>query len=382
MITINFFTDLAPHYRGAVWSAILDHPDWDVNFFYGDSKTGIKAIDVEKGSFSSNKHRLHKVKNYWWKKERILWQSRVIRECCGPKFDYAFFTSEMSRPSTWIAAAICRLRGIQVVFWAHGLYGRERGPKLWLKKIFFHLPNKFVMYERRGKKILIDHGFKPDNLYVVFNSLDYDAHKLLNQKLQGLDKKNVFTFFSDSSLPVVIFIGRLTKEKKLNMLLEAINQVNNEATKVNLVIMGDGSERNNLEETGKVGLDNKWLYFTGACYDEEEIGKYISMSDLCVSPGNVGLTAIHSMSFGTPVATHDNMCNQGPEAGAIIDGYNGFFFKENDVNDLKNKIEEWINNIDRNLVRERSYEIVDKYYNPHYQLTVFERLFSGKKPEM
>lgn len=238
------------------------------------------------------------------------------------------------------------------------------------------------MYERRGKKILIDHGFKPDNLYVVFNSLDYDAHKLLNQKLQGLDKKNVFTFFSDSSLPVVIFIGRLTKEKKLNMLLEAINQVNDETTKVNLVIMGDGSERNNLEETGKVGLDNKWLYFTGACYDEEEIGKYISMSDLCVSPGNVGLTAIHSMSFGTPVATHDNMCNQGPEAGAIIDGYNGFFFKENDVNDLKNKIEEWINNIDRNLVRERSYEIVDKYYNPHYQLTVFERLFSGKKPEM
>lgn len=382
MIKIKFFTDLAPHYRGPIWSAILNHPDWDVNFFYGDSKTGIEGIDIEKGSFSSNKDRMHKVKNYWWKDKRIIWQSGVIRECCGPKFDYAFFTSEMSRPSSWIAAAICRLRGIQVVFWAHGLYGKEKGLKLWMKKIFFHLPNKFLMYERRGKEILIEHGFKPDNLYVVFNSLDYDAHKLLNQKLQGLDKEKVFSFFKDPSLPVLIFIGRLTKEKKLDMLLQAVNAINEKSPKVNLVVMGGGTERDKLEDMGKIGLENKWLHFTGPCYDEEVIGKYLSLSDLCVSPGNIGLTAIHSLSFGTPACTHDNMRNQGPEAAAIENGYNGFFFKENNVDDLRIKIKNWVKNTDRDLVRERSYEIVDKYYNPYYQITVFEQLFSGKKPEM
>ena len=71
-----------------------------------------------------------------------------------------------------------------------------------------------------------------------------------------------------------------------------------------------------------------------------------------------------------------------PEAEAIEDGYNGFFFKENDVNDLRVKIEKWINNMDRNLLRERSHEIIDKYYNPYYQLTVFERVFAGEKPEL
>ncbi|MDY9918320.1 MAG: glycosyltransferase [Proteiniphilum sp.] len=382
MITIKFFADIAPHYRRPIWNVLLNNPGWDMHFFFGDSENGVAAIDFEKEGFSSNKHRLHKVKNYWWKKETLLWQTKVIRECCGTKFDYAIFTSEMSRPSTWIAASICRLRGIKVFFWAHGLYGREKGLKLKLKKIFFRLGNKILLYERRSKKFHIRHGFKPDNLYVVFNSLDYDAHKLLTQKLQGLEKSEVFPFFNDPSLPVVIFIGRLTKVKKLDMLLQAVNQINDKVPEVNLVVMGEGPEREKLEDMGKIGLENKWLHFTGACYDEEVIGKFLSMSDLCVSPGNVGLTGIHSLSFGTPVGTHDNMVNQMPEAEAVEDGYNGFFFKENDVNDLRDKIKDWVNNMDRNLLRERSYEIIDKYYNPHYQLTVFKRAFSGENPEL
>lgn len=374
--------NIAPHYRASLWNILLNNPNWDVHFFFGDSLNGVEAIDFEKEEFSSNKDQLHKVKNYWTKKENLFWQTGVVSECCKSKFDYAVFPSEMWRASTWLAAAICRLRGIKVVFWGHGLYGREKGAKLMLKKCFFRLSDKYLAYERRVKKIIAQHGYNPDNIYVVFNSLDYDAHKSLQQKLQGLEKSEVFPFLNDPSLPVVIFIGRLTRVKKLDMLLEAINQINDKTLKVNLVVMGDGPERTKLEDMGKTGLEKKWLYFTGACYDDEVIGKYLSMSDLCVSPGNVGLTAIHSLSFGTPVCTHDNMVNQMPEAETIEDGYNGFFFKENDVADLRIKIEDWVNNMDRDLIRERSREIIDKYYNPHYQLTVFEQLVSGENPEL
>ncbi|WP_298653466.1 glycosyltransferase [uncultured Proteiniphilum sp.] len=383
MITINFFTNIAPHYRSPLWTVLLNNPDWDVHFFYGDnSKVGVKTIDFEKEEFSSYRDQLHEIKNYWWKGKALLWQKGIVSECCKGKFDRAVFLGEMSRLSTWIAVIICRIRGIKVSFWGHGLYGNERGVKLMLKKTFFRLGHEHLLYERRAKKLMIQQGFSPNNLYIVFNSLDYDAHKLLHQKFRDLRKADVFPFLNDPSLPIVIFIGRLTKGKKLDMLLQAINQINNEAPKVNLVIMGDGPEKKNLEDHGKAGLKNKWLHFTGACYDEEIIGKYLSMSDLCVSPGNVGLTAIHSLSFGTPVCTHDNMVNQMPEAEAIQHGYNGFFFKENDLSDLKIKIKDWLNNMDRELMRKKSYEIIDTYYNPHYQLTVFNRLISGEKPEL
>ena len=42
--------------------------------------------------------------------------------------------------------------------------------------------------------------------------------------------------------------------------------------------------------------------------------------DITVSPDKVGLTAIHSMAYGRPVITHDNMDRQGPEVEAVIPG--------------------------------------------------------------
>lgn len=103
---------------------------------------------------------------------------------------------------------------------------------------------------------------------------------------------------------------------------------------------------------------------------------------MCVSPGNVGLTAIHSLTYGTPVCTHDDMANQMPEAGAIEDGYNGFF-KKGSVDNLKKKIENWFSkDVDRRKLKEQCYEIVVEYYNPEYQLSVFERLINNKSPRI
>ena len=374
--------NLAPHYRAPLWRVLLNNPGWNMHFFYGDHANVVETIDFEREGLSLNSKQIHKVKNYWWKGTVLIWQKGVIRECMKSQFEFAVFPGEMSRLSTWVAAIICRLRGVKVVFWEHGLYGNEKGFRLILKKAFFSLAHKHLLYERRAKKLMIEHGFAPDNLYVFFNSLDYDVHKVLRHKLQALDKKDVFPFFTNPYLPVVIFIGRLTGVKKLDLLLQAVNQINDKQTDVNLLIVGDGAHKNSLEEQGRAGIQNGWLYFAGACYDEEKNGRYLSMSDLCVSPGNVGLTAIHSLSFGTPVCTHDNMYHQMPESGAIQAGHNGFFFKENDAKDLKVKIEDWLNLMDRRQVRKNSYEIIDKYYNPHYQLTVFNRLVSGESPEL
>ncbi len=167
------------------------------------------------------------------------------------------------------------------------------------------------------------------------------------------------------------------------MLVHAANSINSEKTAVNLVFIGNGSEREKLEKLGYKGVAEKWLHFVGDCYSEEEIGRYLTVSDLCVSPGNVGLTAIHSLSFGTPVCTHGNLNNQGPEAEAVVDGYNGFYFKENDVNNLVDCIKKWLfTNPDRELVRERCFEIIDTYYNPGYQLTVFKRVVDNRAPEI
>lgn len=381
MKRIKFFMNVASHYRAPLWSMLLNCSEWETHFFYGDNKIGIKSIDFESNRFSSKKENLHKVKNYW-KGEIIIWQKGIIRECLKSKFDIAVIVGEISRMSNWISAIICKIRGIKIIIWAHGMYGNEKGLRLISKKAFFHLADNLMVYERRSKVLLVELGFSTDKIHVIFNSLDYDTQKLLRYKFSNLQKKELFPYLKDASLPILIFIGRLTKVKKLDLLLEAVNLINHNTAKVNLVIIGDGPEREILEKMGIDGIKDGWLSFTGECYDEDIISMKLSMSDLCVSPGNVGLTAIHSLSYGTPVCTHNNMSNQMPEAGAIIDGFNGFFFEEGNVTDLKNKIEGWVNNVDRDSIRVNSYQIIDKYYNPHYQLNVLNRIIKGEKPEI
>lgn len=381
---INFFTNIPSHYRARLWIEILKEKEWEAHFYYGmGSNSSIKGIDFDSNDFLHYKDRLHIIKNTWLRNRVLVWQRGVIKECIKGNFNQAVFLGEMYCLSTWIAAIVCRLRNINVSFWGHGVYGDESKVKLFLRKLFYRLANKHLLYERRAKELMINQRFKADSLYVVFNSLDYESHKALREKFIKIDKHDVFPFFKKSNLPVLIFIGRLTTEKKLSMLLDSLININKDSVKANLIVIGDGVDMDNLKEKGKDGITQEWLHFTGACYDEELIAKYISLSDLCVSPGNVGLTAIHSLAFGTPVASHNNLYNQGPEVETIIDGYNGFYFKENDTIDLTNKIKYWLNqDIDRNEMRGRCYEVIDQYYNPYYQISVFKRLFNNLNPEL
>jgi glycosyltransferase involved in cell wall biosynthesis len=384
MENIKLFTNIASHYRKSLWGKLLECTEVDIEFYFGSNEAlGIKLINFEEEPFSKFSYRFNRLKNIWLSKYLVVWQLGVVKSCLFGSFDKAIFLGEAYCLSNWVAATICRLRNIEVVFWGHGFYGNEGRFKMFFRKTFYRLADKHLLYERRAKQLMIEEGFKSEDLYVVFNSLDYDKQKKLREKYQGVKKRKVFLELAEPELPVLIFIGRLTPEKKLDLLIKVANKINKGTVKLNVIIIGDGPKRAKLEELGEEGIEKKWIHFLGACYDEEKIAQYLSAADLCVSPGNIGLTAIHSLAYGTPVCTHGDMNNQAPEAGAIEEGYNGFFFRRGSVEDLKQKIESWVSkDIDRHSLQGQCYEVVDQYYNPDYQLSVFERLITGKKPRI
>ena len=73
---------------------------------------------------------------------------------------------------------------------------------------------------------------------------------------------------------------------------------------------------------------DKQIDFIDATYKEVEIGSIFLKADLLVSPGNVGLNAVHALSYGTPVITHNNVNNQMPEHETIIENFNGCSIKK------------------------------------------------------
>ncbi|QXP64481.1 glycosyltransferase [Polaribacter sp. HaHaR_3_91] len=284
--------------------------------------------------------------------------------------------------STWLAMLICKIRGIQVVYWTHGIYGNESYLKKKIRVFFYKTADKILLYERRAKKLLIEEGIKSEKMLVIFNSLNYDKHLNIRKKLQSFNdlqaESKELTFFN-IDLPYLIFVGRLTRVKKLDLLINAIFNINKTDKKLNLLLIGQGDSEitRELKELVKdLNLEGN-VQFYGACYDEEKLANFIYNSELCVSPGNVGLTAIHALSFGTPVCTHSNFFNQMPEVEVIEEGGTGCFFEENNIKSLEKVIFNWINsNLERKVIRKDCYTVIDNQYNPYNQVEIMKKILN------
>ena len=145
--------------------------------------------------------------------------------------------------------------------------------------------------------------------------------------------------------------------------------------------VGDGPEVHNLQLQSKAEGVEGLVKFYGECHDEETLSDLIYAADACVAPGNVGLTAMHSLVYGTPVITHDDKSWQMPEFEAIVPGVNGDFFIKGSLRDLTDKICEWLDCIatDRSVIRAACYEIIDQKYNPMHQAKVIKSVIKGEE---
>ncbi|WP_246388508.1 glycosyltransferase family 4 protein [Algoriphagus iocasae] len=280
------------------------------------------------------------------------------------KYDKFLLLGEYYCVSTWLILIFGKILNKKVFLWTHGWYGNESFIKGFVKKVFFKMADGLFLYGDYAKKLMISEGFDGSTLHVVYNSLDYDQQFAIRKRIQ---LSSVFKGHFLNNNPNLIFIGRLTKIKRLDLLIEAVSLCSLSGNAVNLTIIGDGDELSFLEVLVRNYNLNVWFY--GPCYEEEKIAELVYNADLCVSPGNVGLTAMHSLGYGTPVITHNDFTNQMPEFEAIAPGETGDFFEYQDINSLHNKIITWLDDKSgkRELVRQNCFKMIDLKYNPKYQ---------------
>ena len=367
---ILFVTNFFPSYRKNIWKKLLENKKSEVIFYFDPIQN--EGIQTEEGFFSESNERKNsfkKIKNFYFF-GRIIWQSRIIRECFLASFNQAIFLGDMNILSTWIGLLICKLRNKKTILWTHGFYGNEGYIKRYLRILFYSIGNKYLVYEQRGKKLMVNAGFDESKIFVIYNSLDYDLQKDYFKNYQKKNIKRELTFFVNKKLKTIIFLGRLTSVKKIDLLIKSLKKLNSKIIKFNLLIIGDGPEKSALKKISKKGLKKGWIYFYGKTYEESELSKLIYSSDLMVSPGNTGLNAVHALSYGTPVGTHNNFNKQMPEAAVIEDQITGFFFDENDSNNLSFKIKQWFSKYNNKRTKAQRRRIIDEKYNPEYQFKI------------
>ena len=355
----------APRYREAVFRAI--DKEYDCDWYFGETKSDIKEMDTSLLKNVTYYKTYGNPQKWYWKRNYLFLLF---------KSDYKNYLilPETRSMSDWLffALAYTFFPKKRFYLWTHGWYGKEGGldakMKLWLYR---HASGTFV-YGDRAKRLLIEQGISEEKLFAIHNSLDYDTQKALRESIHPSD---IYTDHFQNNLPTIIFIGRLTKVKKLDMLVDALVCLRNKDEKYNLVFVGDGSESESLKSKVKgLGLDSQ-VWFYGVCYDEKTNAELIYNADLCVSPGNVGLTAMHSLVFGCPVITHNCFEWQMPEYEAIQAGVTGDFFTMDDTDDLTMVISRWFaRKMDsREEVRKACFNEIDSNWNPYYQMDIIKK---------
>lgn len=353
---------------------MLESKDFNLTIFYSkNNPLGIKELKDTETEHWIKKNRIIKNKGFWLFNKILFWQTSILSRCTFDSYNSIILLGEMNIISNWIAAIIAKIRSKKVIFWSHGLYGNEGFIKILFRITFYKLADYHLTYEKRGRELLIEKGFNAEKIKIIYNSLDFNGQTEIYNRLNKV-RSNPFNFFVDNNLPVLIFSGRLTKLKKIDLLIDAFLKLNLKESICNLLIIGDGSEKNNLIKIAELGIKNGSIFFYGSCYDENKLGSFFYNSICTISPGNIGLTGIHSFSYGTPVITHDNYKNQMPEVESIVEGVNGFFFKENDIESLIKAIIKVLNSKTDYMTNCR--KVIEKYYNPEYQIKVLSNLLT------
>ena len=358
-----------PLYRFPIYKEMAEQ--FDCDFYFGDTVfEPLKKFDVTE--LKGFKKYIHAKRT---KFKAFVWHSGIA-SIFSLKYTHYIVTGDASMIVNWFIIIFATIFRKKIYLWCHGekTYIRKKTTLIMLKA-FYRNVTGILMYNHYNCRFMEALGINPDRLYVIHNSLDT---QLQTKYYSLLSTTDIYKQHFGNDYPTLIYIGRIQRVKKTELILEAMHLLQQKGYKLNLVVIGE-----NVNDTkfGKKLIEYKlekniWMY--GPCFDEAKNSELIYNAAVCVSPGNVGLTCIHVLSYGTPVITNGNFAKQMPEYEAIIEGKTGDFFKEDNVQQLAEKIEYWTSLSDeqRNECRKNARKTITQEWSVEYQMSLLKRLLN------
>jgi glycosyltransferase involved in cell wall biosynthesis len=223
------------------------------------------------------------------------------------------------------------LLGKKVVFQGHGFEWKRTKWSLCIRFLdrildyFVILINKNILMCSREQIIYIQKKFKKKNVMHAPGGVKYPPVKVRN------DSAN----FLYDDVPYILFLGRIVKEKRCDLLLNAFQNIQNEIA-CNLVIAGP------IEDELLVSRyrENQRIQFVGPVFGYKK-NLYMEKALIYVIPSDIeglSLSLLEAMSYGCLCLASDIP----PNREALADA--GLYFTPGDTTDLCNKLCEAIIN--------------------------------------
>lgn len=239
-------------------------------------------------------------------------------------------------PEYWAMLMVAKIRGKRVsVFCDSTKFDRPQIPfKVFLKRFFFFFCDAIFGYGVRSSEYVLMHGVPSKK---IFHRCQAAAlpHTYNSKDIPDLRLSNISSKFR------VLYVGRLSPEKELLTLLKAFKLLRKSISDAQLIIVGEGSQKEDLVRFSLANELSDSVIFTGAKQGDDLANEYLKASCLVLPSSSEpwGLVVNEALSYGCPVVVSDR-CGCVPEL--VIDGITGLSFETGNVVDLALKFEKII----------------------------------------
>lgn len=232
----------------------------------------------------------------------------------------------------WHKAAIAgRLSGVKgIIYTEHGRSVPDSRTIVMLDKIISRFTDHIIpvshdLEEYLKYKIKIDHR----KIYKIENGIDTNYFEALPKNKSLMKELDI-----PEDCFVIGNIARLALIKDHKTLIQAFSLALKTCPNMKLIIVGDGAERENLEELiQKLKLvDN--VMFLGFRRDIKELLSIFDVFALSSISEGTSITILEAMASGKPIIA----ANVGGNSNLIIDGETGFLVRPKMVDDFAEKI--------------------------------------------
>ncbi|OCA69882.1 hypothetical protein BBH99_03585 [Chryseobacterium contaminans] len=252
-----------------VYGQIMDEPN-NIHI-YKLNGNGLKV----KGLY----RRSNKILNY------ILLYLRVIPEIMKSDFVYIFYPTAFK-----YIAFICNILGRK-----YGLYVRG------VDDMQGKIPS--LIYKKAAVAFCVADYFTDNINTIVEKKIAYTMRPMITLTEKDIIENRLYT---KKDFYKVLYLGRMTNDKGIIELLNAVSELKYLQDKLHIDLVGDGEY---FEELKKLADDlniNDMVSFKGATFDAQEIKDYFLNSDIYILPSyheGFPRTLYEAMIYGTPIIT-------------------------------------------------------------------------------
>lgn len=180
-----------------------------------------------------------------------------------------------------------------------------------VEKFISHLTgNNIAVSEKTKDDMIKSLEIKKDEVAVIPNGIDLEVIGIVKPASEEFD---------------LVFAGRLIKERNIDVLIDAMSLLKEDNSSLKLGIIGDGPEREKLQNYAKSKVVN--AKFFGFLESFEDVLSIMKASRIFVHPstreGGASIVSLEANACGLPVIAVKH--ELGIDKKLIIDGYNGYF---------------------------------------------------------